>query len=210
MQITSHFTANGLVLEEFPFNSELAMAGFLADNPSILSLDDDFFNTPEFKGSEIKMGDGRLDLLFRYGEESKAIIECKKNTIDECNLPQLKTYLNDRRVLDPNPQTKWLGILVGTRITEKFRRKIVDGEIACDNVIIGALVIRRFKASNQIFTLTESFINIEKATKDFTKYDFMLKKNLSKNRLVLETVCSKESRCYFQHIIKSFSKKHSR
>ena len=201
MQITSHFTANGLLLEKFPFNSELAMAGFLADNPSILSLDDDFYHSPKFLDHEIKIGDGRLDLLIGYGEEQKddykvkAIVECKKTEIKIDHVAQLQRYFEERVRIDSNPNVEWLGLLVGTSINEELRRNIIDGKVVFDNGggNIAALVVNRFKGGNQIYTFTETYINLKKATKDFTKYNLwynnsLVKENLAKSRLVLEVL----------------------
>ena len=41
MNIYSHFSASGNMLEPFPFVSELAMEGYIVENPDVLKLSDD-------------------------------------------------------------------------------------------------------------------------------------------------------------------------
>lgn len=190
MQISSHFTANGLLLEEFPFKSELAMAGYLADNPEVISLDrENYFNVTILE-TEKALDIGRTDLIADYNGEIKAVIEIKKGLLDENAKKQLEGYLGQIRKIDPYSSSKLIGVLVGSSLAEDVRKSILSGA-NFEGIPIAALVVRRFRSKDgQIFVLTDSFFDISKATRDYTKYFVNQSNPLTKNRLVLEVIKS--------------------
>ena len=77
MNIYSHFSASGSKLEPIPFTSELAMEGYLVDNPDVLKLsaDDEIEIKETEKSWKRGSGNGRIDLLAFYGESVAAVIE---------------------------------------------------------------------------------------------------------------------------------------
>jgi RecB family endonuclease NucS len=99
MNIYSHFAASGTKLEAFPFVSELAMEGYLAENPDILKLsDDDEVRIVELEKDWKRDGEGRgrIDLLASYGDSTFAVIELKKGDLDLEAFNQLKSYFKDK------------------------------------------------------------------------------------------------------------------
>ena len=211
MQIFKHITANSLSLVPFDFHRELSMEAYLIENEQILSLDQEGFKSPVIICDELTLkntrkdgkNDGRIDLLVSYNEsEFFGLVELKKGEVSEQNIDQLKDYLNKRQdiidenlVLESVPEAKnyrWIGILVGTSISEPLRKMIVDGyRIVLDSgteIPLAALVIKRYRSDDgQIFVVTDSFVNLKLSNKDFSKFTFK-NNTYAKNRLVLEVV----------------------
>jgi hypothetical protein len=99
MAIFRQFTANSISMKPYPFWKELAMEAYLLENEDILKLDEQNFSEVEVLDAEIalksgrKAGDGRIDILAKYGGEYLGIVEIKLNEINEFSLSQLEDYL---------------------------------------------------------------------------------------------------------------------
>ena len=211
MQIFKHITANSIALEPFDFHRELSMEAYLIENEQILSLDLDGFKNPVIICDELTLKntrnegktDGRIDILVSYNEsEYFGLVELKKGEVSVQNIDQLRDSLNrhqdivvENSVLDAVPEAKnykWIGMLVGTSISEELRKKILDGErIVLDSgveVPLAALVIKRYKSNDgQVFVTTDSYANLKLSNKDFSKFIFE-NNRYAKNRLVLEVI----------------------
>lgn len=102
MAIFRQFTANSISMKPNPFWKELAMEAYLLENEDILKLDEQNFSEVEVLDAEIalksgrKTGDGRIDILTKYGGEYLGIVEIKLNEINEFSLSQLEDYLTVR------------------------------------------------------------------------------------------------------------------
>ena len=89
-----HVTANAVALKPFPFPSELGMEAYLEENATILRCQPN--DEIEIIGHEVRITDGetrgRIDLVARFKNQDKiAIIELKKELIDENAIPILRT-----------------------------------------------------------------------------------------------------------------------
>lgn len=128
--------ANNILLETYPFPSELGMEAYLMDNPRILSFSENK-NTdfPRIIDCEIPLkeckesGNRRIDILVQYDKHTFDIVELKKHAIDYKALRQLCDYLCEKeqiikglRNLDiitddiEDSQVKFIGVLAGSRL----------------------------------------------------------------------------------------------
>ncbi len=204
MKLFKHLTANDIKLSRFDFKRELSMEAYLIENSDILILDDDIFSEVEIIDDELpikkgrKTTDGRIDLLALYNENTYGIIELKKDELSDAHLDQLTDYMKEKEQIfeiikqKNNPETKeeikWIGILVGTSITDKLKTKIEAGHVIDDSIPVAALVINRYRGEdNQIYVLTETFFKNISKKYDRTKYMF-LGQIYGKNRLVLAVI----------------------
>jgi hypothetical protein len=206
MQIFTHFTANDVQLEPFPFKRELSMEAYLVENEGVLGLDRDMFSNVEIveaeltlkQGRKSKETDGRIDILATYSQEYIAVVELKLGQLEETHLTQLEDYLNEKdQILAqyPNilneefaPLPKWIGVLVGSSIDSELARKIKNGYSTASGILIAALTIQRFRsADGNIYVTTDTYFNGANSTKDTSKYSFD-GAVLGKGRLVLAII----------------------
>lgn len=217
MQIFKHVTANSVFLEPFDFKRELSMEAYLVENESVLSLDKDIYMDVKVVCDEVTLpnarkrgsGDGRIDILTYYGEsDTLGLIELKKGEISESDEKQLLDYLNKKDkilkhnslkdLIDSPSECKWMGILVGSSISEGLRRKILDGyKLKLQDkseIPLAALVVKRFRGrEGQIFVTTDTYFKNTESKRDYTKYKFN-SNILFKNGLVLEVLHSHAER----------------
>jgi hypothetical protein len=196
MEIFRQVTANNVTLKEYPFWKELAMEAYLLENEEILKLDRENFNDVSILDAEIalkygrKTGDGRVDILAKYGGEYLGVVEIKLNEINELSLDQLQNYLDQKDQIlkisdywteDVSP--KWVGVLVGTSINPVLQEKLMAG-YEYNGIPIAGLVIRRFRGeNNEIFVISDTFFKYKYSSKDYSKFLFN-GKEYNKGRLV--------------------------
>lgn len=198
-QIYTHMTVNSIKLKEFPFERELVMEAYLVETPEVLALDNEDFYDADIISSELYIeggrnnGDGRIDIVFRYQDGLGCIVEVKKGEINDASLRQLNEYLKsvkeDENKLNLEAETRptrWMGMLVGTSITDKVKTTILN-EIN-NPFPVAALILRRYRGDDgQVYCFTESFFTPSGAN-DYTKYSFNGKHGLGKGKLVLEVL----------------------
>ena len=206
MQIFTHFTANDVQLEPFPFKQELSMEAYLVENEGVLGLDRDTFSNVEIveaeltlkQGRKSKETDGRIDILATYSQEYIAVVELKLGQLEETHLKQLEDYLKEKdQILAQYPNIlnkelsslpKWIGVLVGSSIDSELARKIKDGYLTASGILIAALTIQRFRSSDgNIYVTTDTYFNGANSTRDTSKYSFD-GSVLGKGRLVLAII----------------------
>lgn len=136
--------ANNILLEPYPFPSELGMEAYLMDNPCILGFSENK-NTdfPRILDCEITLkeckesGNGRIDILVQYDKYTFGIVELKKHTLDYKALRQLCDYLCEKeqiikglRNIDiitdeiEDVQVKFVGVLAGTRLDVGLEKEL--------------------------------------------------------------------------------------
>jgi len=185
MELYRQITANNVELKDYPFWKELAMEAYLLENEDILKLDKQNFSDVTVLDAEIalvqgrKSGNGRIDLLVKYSGEYIGIVEIKLNEINEQSLLQLQDYLDNKdMIVSNNPEywedettPKWIGILVGSDISSSLREKLSNGFVY-NGIPIAGMTLKRFKANNEIYVITDTFFKFEYSNKDYSKFIF--------------------------------------
>jgi hypothetical protein len=196
----SHFSANHIPLERFPFRMELAMEGYIMENADVLRLGDEAYFDVEILESELfvadqkKTGKGRIDLLALYDSHIFGIVELKLGEVSSDNLSQILRYIKLREkifnrhkdlVQEKFDESRWVAVLIGTSVSKELQDKIEKNEVWSNNVEdlastlknipLCAIALQRYRGTNgQVFVMTETFIPgaIAKNEKDKTKYIF--------------------------------------
>jgi hypothetical protein len=206
MQIFTHFTANDVQLEPFPFKRELSMEAYLVENEGVLGLDRDTFSNVEIVEAELtlKLGrqsketDGRIDILATYSQEYIAVVELKLGQLEDVHLQQLEDYLEQKEQIlarYPNilnkelaPSPKWIGVLVGLSIESGLASKIKQGHVTKSGIQVAALTIQRFRsADGNVYVTTDTYFSGASSLRDTSKYAFD-GAILGKGRLVLAVI----------------------
>ncbi len=186
MEVFRQITANNLTLKDYPFLKELAMEAYLLENEEILKLDKENFNDVIVLDAEIalkqgrKNGDGRIDILVKYSAEYIGIVELKQNEINESSLKQLEDYIDqkeqilqcDKEYWTENVSPKWVGVLVGTEISNELKDKLLAG-YEYNGTPIAGMTIKWFRSSeNEIFVISDTFFKFKYQSKDYSKFYF--------------------------------------
>ena len=206
MYLHKHISANNVVIDNFPFQREIAMEAYLIENPTVLSMETDGFNDVEILKCEVtlldgridKNSDGRIDILAKYGQEYLAVVELKLGELTETHLTQLESYLKERQqILQKFPDTwdqtvsnqpKWIGVMIGATINPDLMLKIRKGYYYDNDIPIAALTINRYKGKDSnVYVVTDTYFIERVKNKDYTKYIFNGQK-FGKNRLVLAVI----------------------
>lgn len=196
MEIFRQVTANNIVLKEYPFWKELAMEAYLLENEDILILDKENFSEVTVLDAEIalkagrKTGDGRIDILAKYGGEYLGIVELKLNEINDLTLNQLQDYLDQKDQIltignywNETIRPKWVGVLIGTSISPDLQEKLRCG-YEYNGVPIAGMIIRRFRSdNNEIFVVSDTYFSYKYSSRDFSKFIFNAEE-FNKGRLV--------------------------
>ncbi|WP_268223535.1 PDDEXK family nuclease [Sinomicrobium oceani] len=200
MEIFRQVTANNITLKDYPFWKELAMEAYLLENEDILILDKENFNDVMVLDAEIalkagrKTGDGRIDILAKYGGEYLGIVELKLNEINEHSLQQLQDYLDKKDQIlqlgeywNEDVAPKWVGLLVRNSISPDLQEKLRNG-YDYNGLPIAGMIIRRFRSNeNEIFVVSDTFFSYKYSSKDYSKFIFN-GTEYNKGRLVNEVV----------------------
>ena len=209
MYLHKHISANNVVINNFPFQREIAMEAYLIENPTVLSLETEGFNTVEILECEVNLLDGRtdinkngrIDILAKYGEEYLAVVELKLGELTETHLKQLESYLTERhQILKKYPkiveewdkadsaEPKWIGVMIGATINPDLMLKIRKGYYYDNDIPIAALTINRYKGEDgNVYVVTDTYFIERVKNKDYTRYIFNGQK-FEKNRLVLAVI----------------------
>ena len=203
MNISSHFSANGISLVPWEFPNELSMEGYLVDNPDVLMIRE-FSEPPKVVSFEAKVsknsgGDGRIDILLSYDSTTFAILELKKGILKHDHLKQLKDYFSSNgplfgddlvaRTEEKSTDITWLGILVGTGIEEKFLLDVLANKNLGldDKFTLLVIVLNRYKGGNQSFVSTTVY-STGKVSKPRRKFSIDGEGSYFINRLALALV----------------------
>lgn len=206
MYLRKHFSANNVLIEEFPFRRELAMEAYLIENPTVLALGTEGFNDVVDVKEEITLAqgrldrgtDGRLDLVVNYANTHLGVAELKLGTITLANLSQLESYLAQKvQIMDKlgefwnreiSGEPKWMGLLIGTRIEPALMNKLREGYYY-DDIPIAGVTIQRYKEPNagSIYVVTDTYFVEKVRNNDLTKYRFR-GEVFGKGRLVLAVI----------------------
>jgi hypothetical protein len=206
MYLHKHISANNVVIENFPFQREIAMEAYLIENPTVLSMETDGFNEVEILKCEVALldgrmdrnTDGRIDILAKYGQEYLAIVELKLGELTESHLAQIESYLKERKqILEKFPDTwdttisaqpKWIGIMIGSTIHPDLMLKIRKGYYYDNEIPIAALTINRYKGKDgNVYVVTDTYFIERVKNRDYSKYAFN-GQSYGKNRLVLAVI----------------------
>src|SRR5687767_134012 len=186
MEVFKQITANNVILKEYPFWKELAMEAYLLENEEILKLDRSNFSDVTILDAEIALkagrttGDGRIDILAKYSGEYLGLVEIKLHEINETCLLQLQDYLDEkdqvlRRGKDywtENTTPKWVGVMVGTEISNALRDKLIGG-YEYNGIPIAGMTIKRYRSStNEIYVISDTYFKFRYSTKDYSKFIF--------------------------------------
>ena len=218
MNIYSHFSAGTLKTKPFPFKRELFMESWIIENKDILNfnprIDGDVaildWEVPISNGRNKKdgtQGDGRIDIVARYGDDIIAVIELKLENADTKAEEQLSGYLNQKEEIikelsknesfgnefkDKLPSDfSWVGILCAEKISHDIIDKIENyNKIGEDE--FRAISVKRFKneENGQIFVLTDCYYEEAKSNKNKQKVIFDNDDSMryAKRNAVLEAV----------------------
>ena len=146
---------NNILLEAYPFPSELGMEAYLMDNPCILGfMENKTLDFPKVIDCEISLknckasGNGRIDILIQYDKRTFGIVELKKHIIDYKALRQLCDYLCEKeqiieglRNIDvitddlENSQIKFIGVLVGSKLDANIENELPLPKGIKDNLL---------------------------------------------------------------------------
>jgi len=225
MEIFRQITANNIELKEYPFIKELAMEAYLMENEDILKLDSQNFSDVIVLDAEIalkggrKSGDGRIDILAKYGLDYLAVVELKINEINDNTLNQLEDYLEKRDQITQNhpefwenqeSKPHWVGVLVGSSISPELQRKLTEGYQTNQGIPIAGMTIRRFQSrQNEIFVITDTFFKFNYSHRDFSLFEFR-GQSYNKGRLVnrvLKTYIEQHPELTYAELEKTFPKK---
>ena len=202
MRLFRQVTMNDERLEKFPFKRELAMQAYILEHPQILKLDGKYDDV-EIYEEEIpikdggKSKDGRIDMVATYSGEHIAIIEFKKDILEQKHLTQLKGYLDQKERLekldppilskDQTANPKWIGILVGNSIDPNLADEISNG-YSYKDIPIAAITIERFRSTTgNVYITTDTYFKSSSSKLDYTQYQFN-GEPYGKGRLVLAVV----------------------
>jgi hypothetical protein len=205
-----HLTANDMKIEPFPFKRELSMQAYILDNEQVLSLDGDIYTDVEILDAEAHIVNGgsngsingRIDILASYSQSKMAIIELKKDNLDENSLNQLENYLKEfpKKFSDDNLKEKyqigfdtdsWIGVLVGRTIDSELAKRLRDGYSYDGTIPVAALTMQRFRGSDgNVYVITDTYFNCPdngNNARNMDKYSFN-NGCYGKGRLVLAVI----------------------
>jgi len=196
MEIFRQVTANNISMKSYPFWKELAMEAYLLENEEILKLDEQNFSDVAVVDAEIalkkgrKSGDGRIDILTKYGGEYLGIVELKLNEINHESLEQLEDYITVKEQIlnigdywNEETEPKWVGLLVGSSISPSLQEQLSTG-YEFNGIPIAGMTIKRFRSDkNEIFVISDTYFKFGYTNKDYSKFLFK-GQEFNKGRLV--------------------------
>lgn len=189
---TKVFKISNLVTEEFnktPFLYEHALQEYILLRPELLRLSEQL-HEPEITFSEKKTLKYRYDLVVNYNDaDVTAIIELKRDQIDDKSIEQIEGYLKEETQLEPE-----IGILVGDSISESAQAKVQ----ASKNLY--AIILDRFDLQEDEIVSTIIYSPLAFKNRDKTKYILhnmqgQVILGLGKGRLMYEIIKSYIKMC---------------
>lgn len=189
-QLLIYKNGNAVEVKDKPFCFELAMEGYISDNPNLLSNEQLNLKDPEVQGVEVAIAPTkRIDLILKYANDTVAVVELKNVPVKDVALDQLDDYLKTIRRQNQDDDTQLIGLLVGPEIEDQVLRRIETDQTL--HFPIFGVELQRFFDDGQWFVFTRWYIpqSWNKAKKDYTKYVFNNNQSpLGKGRLVYEVV----------------------
>ena len=167
-----------------PFRFEHALQEYILLHPELLRLSDQL-HEPEITFCEKSSQEFRYDLVVNYTDsDDTAIVELKKEEIDDDAISQIQKYLQAEKELAPD-----FGILMGTSITKEAQDAIEKSKN------LYAIVLNRFDLGVDEVVSTDIYYPQAPSSKDKTKYVLTNLQNkvifpLGKGKLVYEIVKS--------------------
>lgn len=171
------------------FCFELAMEGYISDNPNVLSNGTLDLMNPEVEEYEKMIASNkRIDLLLRYANDTKAVVELKNVPVKNDALNQLDDYLNIFRRQQSEDEPV-IGLLVGPEIENDVLKRI-EADQTLFNPIFG-VELQRYFDDGRWLVFTRWYIpqTWNKNKRDYTKYVLNNGHHLlGKGRLVYEVI----------------------
>ncbi len=165
-----------------PFRFEHALQEYILLHPELLRLSDQL-HEPEITFCEKSSQEFRYDLVVNYTDsDDTAIVELKKEEIDDDAISQIQKYLQAEKELAPD-----FGILMGTSITKEAQDAIEKSKN------LYAIVLNRFDLGEDEVVSTDIYYPQAPSSKDKTKYVLTNLQNkvifpLGKGKLVYEII----------------------
>ncbi len=194
MYLNKHFNINNVSLDKYDFDRELNMESFIIENERVIQINSDWLKDVSILLSEEPLpnarkktgkNDGRVDIVAIYNQEYLAIIELKKGKLNKKDHldDQLNGYLSERnQIIDKYKDIwdsklkgapKWIGILVGNSIEKDLVDFIVNQPTGKDVIPIAAIIINRFRGSdNNIYTVSDVYFNEKHKPKNYDTYSY--------------------------------------
>lgn len=186
------YSKNGEMVEvktkQFIF--ELAMEGYIVDNPNLLSNITLGLINPEIKDTEMVLPNAtRTDIILQYDNDMMAVVELKNVSVNDAALTQLDGYLKTLFTKKEEDVSQWIGILVGSEVEDAVLRRIETDKTL--NAPIFVVELNRYFDNGNWFIFTKWHIPSywNKTSKDYTKYVLNhVAGPLGKGRLVHEVI----------------------
>ena len=173
-----------------PFCFELAMEGYISDNPNVLSNERLDLLNPEIKGYELSPDSlRRMDLLLEYANDTVAIVELKNVVVKDCALNQLDDYLKAFPKTNNDDEAPLIGLLVGPEIEESVLQRIANDRSL--HFPIFGVELNRYFDNGQWLVFTRWYVPQawNKGKRDYSKYVINNGQQfLGKGRLVFEVI----------------------
>ena len=181
---------NAVEIKEKDFNFELAMEGYITDNPNLLSNEHIGLTAPEVKDVEMTIASKkRIDILLQYANDSMAVVELKNVPVNDAALNQLDEYLHILNNQGEEDYSPLIGILVGPEFEDQVLKRIENDKTLYSPIF--AVELLRYFDNGKWFVFTKWHIPQawNKKSKDYTKYILNGGTNLlGKGRLVFEVI----------------------
>jgi hypothetical protein len=166
-----------------PFRFEHTLQEFIVEHPSVLTLSDTMKEV-EISWVEKKEKGRRYDIVAHFNDSGDtAVVELKRNKIDERALKQIKNYMSART------QEKFdCGILVGSSISPKTLDAIRKSRIELYVILLNCF---DFGEIENVSTIIYAPKETERDYTKYTLYDPSTNSsitNLSKGKLVYEII----------------------
>ena len=203
MTVFKQIALNGAVLKEVPFKREFELQGYLIVHPELLSFveSNDDFEVKALIGVERKLKHGRVDMVVEYESGKIAIVELKRDTVEEKDYEQLKGYLMDVSQVKDWPSLQdykkqnddfdeeisarnMFGVLVGRSFSSKVMEMLKDAKTK--KPVINALYLKRYRANDNEYLMTEVISNF--SAKDYQKCLVEGNGPFGKGRMVLAAI----------------------
>lgn len=182
--------------QQKPFLFELAMEGYIADYPAILSNAKLGLEEPEVMDVEEKIATNcRIDILMRYTNDAIAVVELKNVLVDDKALQQLIKYLQIKqeelkKKAEGDEDTSLIGILVGPEIDNAVKQNI-EANGSLQGFLIYGVELQRYYDEGSWYIVTNWYAPKPiLGKKDHTKYILNGNKDmlLGKGRLVYKVI----------------------
>jgi hypothetical protein len=204
--VFSYFSANNMLLENYPFRVEAALEAFLLENKEILQVGiyDGILGLNNQVSCKKKDGKGRVDILVSYSKSDFALVEIKNESLNNKHFNQLNEYFEnlclypskekeeEKDLLDIDiNNSQWFGILVGPDIDLPFLKEVQEGNLFIKkngvDVPLAVIVLKRYKGSGQNFVVSDVYTSMPKKRKEIDKTRYLFKgKKCGRGRFLLE------------------------